>query len=71
MDIFYLADEFCQEFSKSMEKYKIGNAPKRKPKMKDSEVITILILFHFFCCTHLPKTFLKKSFSTSNLPILP
>ena len=49
MDIFYLADEFCQEFSNSMQKYMIGNIPKRKPKMKDSEVITILVLFHFGC----------------------
>lgn len=44
--IFYLVDEFCQEFSSYFEKYLIGHAPKKKPRMSDSEVITILILFH-------------------------
>ncbi len=48
-DIFYLADEFCQEFSKSFETYLIGNKPKKAPRMSDSEVITILVLFHFGC----------------------
>ncbi len=46
-EIFYLTDEFCQEFSKSFEPYLIGNKPKKPSIMTDSEVITILILFHF------------------------
>ncbi|MBL4752777.1 MAG: IS982 family transposase [Flavobacteriales bacterium] len=46
-EIFYLADDFCQEFSKSFESYLIGNKPKKAPRMSDSEVITIMILFHF------------------------
>jgi len=46
-EIFYLTDEFCQEFTKSFDNYSIGNKPKRTPKMSNSEVITILILFHF------------------------
>jgi hypothetical protein len=45
-EIFYLADEFCQEFSKNIEGYLIGNKPKKQPRMSDSEVITILVLFH-------------------------
>ena len=45
-EIFYLADEFCQEFSKSFDCYLIGNKPKKKPRMSDSEVMTILVLFH-------------------------
>jgi len=48
-EIFYLSDEFCQEFSSFFEKNLIGNNPKKKPKMSDSEVITILIIFHFGC----------------------
>lgn len=40
-EIYYLADEFCQEFSKTMNQYSLGNLPKKKPKMRDSEVITI------------------------------
>ena len=46
-EIFYLTDEFCQEFTKSFDNYSIGNKPKKTPKMSDSEEITILILFHF------------------------
>jgi len=46
-EIFVLADEFCQEFEKSISKHQIGNRPKRKPKMCTSEVITIMVLFHF------------------------
>jgi len=45
-EIFYLADEFCQEFSTYFEKHLIGNQPKKKPRMSDSEVITILVLYH-------------------------
>ena len=46
-EIFYLADEFCLEFEKSMSSYSLGNQPKKKPKMSQSEVITIMVLFHF------------------------
>lgn len=45
-EIFYLADEFCKEFQKSIEGHLIGNPPKKKPKMSQSEVITILVIFH-------------------------
>ena len=43
-EIFYLIDEFCIEFNKSIEKHMLGNKPKRKPRMSCSEVITII--FH-------------------------
>jgi len=45
-EIFYLTDEFCNNFKNSIEAHLIGNAPKRKPIMSESEVITIMILFH-------------------------
>ena len=45
-EIFYLIDEFCLEFEKSIQKYIIGNKLKRKPKMSRSEVIAIMVLFH-------------------------
>jgi len=48
-EIFYLADEFCQEFSTRFKGYLIGATPKKKPRMSDSEVITILVLFHLGC----------------------
>ncbi len=46
-EIFVLTDEFCKEFNKTITKHSIGNAPKKKPKMSQSEVITIMVLFHF------------------------
>lgn len=45
-EIFYLADEFCKEFKETIEKYLLGNLPKKKPVMTESEVISILVLFH-------------------------
>ena len=45
-EIFYLVDEFCLSFEKTIQKHLIGNKPKRTPKMSCSEVITIMVLFH-------------------------
>lgn len=45
-EIFYLVDEFCLEFEKTIKKHLVGNKPKRKPKMNCSEVVTIMIMFH-------------------------
>ena len=45
-EIFYLTDEFCNEFQKSIQGHLLGNPSKKKPKMSQSEVITILIIFH-------------------------
>jgi hypothetical protein len=45
-EIFYLTDEFCRNFKTSIQAHLIGNAPKKKPIMAESEVITIMILFH-------------------------
>lgn len=45
-EIFYLTDEFCLEFQKSIDGRLLGNSPKKKPIMTKSEVITILIIFH-------------------------
>ena len=46
-EIFVLTDEFCQEFDKMIEKHKIENKPKKEPRMSQSEVMCIMILFHF------------------------
>ena len=46
-EIFYLTDEFYKEFEKSISKRSLGNKPKKRPKMSQSEVITIMILFHY------------------------
>lgn len=46
-EIFYLTDEFCKEFEKTVSNYSLRNAPREKPKMSSSEVITIMVLFHY------------------------
>lgn len=45
-EIFYLTDEFCNHFMANISSFKIGRIPKRKPLMSDSEVITLMTLFH-------------------------
>ncbi|WP_421920934.1 IS982 family transposase [Marinifilum sp.] len=50
-EIFYLADEFCKEFEQARQGHVLSletgiNRRKRKFKLSDSEVITILIFFH-------------------------
>ncbi|MEN2436771.1 IS982 family transposase [Weeksellaceae bacterium A-14] len=44
-DIFCTVDEFCIHFEKFTGSFLLGNPPKRKPKMSNSEIITIMILF--------------------------
>lgn len=44
-DIFCTVDEFCIEFEKFTQPFSIGNPPKKKPKMSNAEIITIMILF--------------------------
>ena len=45
-EIFYLIDEFCIEFDKSVGKHLLVNKPRRTPRMSPSEVITIMVMFH-------------------------
>lgn len=45
-EIFYLIDEFCINFQASIDAKLLGNPSKRPPKMSQSEVITIMVLFH-------------------------
>lgn len=44
-EIYCTVDEFMLEFNSVMSKTSIGNKPKRKPRMSESEVISIMILF--------------------------
>jgi hypothetical protein len=46
-EIFVLADEFCIGFNETVHKHTLGKKPKKKPKMSQSEVITIMVLFHY------------------------
>jgi hypothetical protein len=51
VEIFYIVDEFCKEFEKVMEGHRLPKDPSKKTRkrafiMSDSEVITIMIMFH-------------------------
>ncbi len=69
-EIFYLADDFCKEFNKEIKSHSLGNTPKKKPIMVDSEVITIMILFHFGSFRNLKHFYLNyvKKHLTSEFP---
>lgn len=44
-DIFCTVDEFCLQFQKFTQPFTLGNLPKKKPKMSNAEIITVMILF--------------------------
>ena len=46
-EFFCLTDEFCKYSEKTISKHTLRNEPRRKPKMSQSEVITIMILFYY------------------------
>ena len=51
VEIFVIVDEFCKEFKKVMEGHQLPKDPSKKTRnraftMSDSEVITIMIMFH-------------------------
>jgi len=45
-EIFCIVDEFCKEYDQIVDKSLLGNPPKRPPRMSESEIITIAVLFH-------------------------
>lgn len=45
-EIYCLSDDFCKEFMATLSITTLGNKPKKAPILSDSEVITIMILFH-------------------------
>lgn len=54
-DIFCIVDEFCKNFEKTTKNFILGKASKRLPRMSDSEIISILLLFQisgFKCFKH-------------------
>jgi hypothetical protein len=76
-EIYCIADDFCKEFSREFKKLKMlpedgKKHRKRACEMSDSEIITILLLFHFgsfknfkhyylhYICIHLKDDFPKR-----------
>lgn len=48
-EIFFLTDEFCNSFKDVIKGHILGNTSKKKPIMSESEVITLMVLFHYGC----------------------
>jgi len=46
-EIYCQVDTFCIHFHKAFSSHVLGNPPKKKPKLSVSEVITLMILFHY------------------------
>ena len=44
-EIFCVIDEFCKEYGQIVDKSLLGNPPKRQPRMSESEIMTITVLF--------------------------
>ena len=66
-EIFCLVDEFCQHFIPFLEKNSIGQKSKRPPIMPQSEIISIMILFHlsgFRCFKHFYVFYVQKHMQT-------
>lgn len=62
-DIFWIVDEFCQDFEKSTKSFLLGRPSKRPLRMTKSEVITIYLLFHlsgFRCFRHFYIYYVQK-----------
>lgn len=62
-EIFYLIDEFCKEYDSVVDKNSISvgdgiKKRKRKPVMSDSEIMTILVLFHLKSYRNLKRFYL-------------
>jgi hypothetical protein len=65
-----MADDFCKEFDLEVQKHQILTLDKKKyhrsPRMSDSEIMTILIRFHFGAFRNFkhyinPNIFLQKN----------
>ena len=77
IEIFCITDDFCKEFSQELKKHKMLPTDGKKQRnraceMSDSEIITVLLLFHFgtfknfkhyylhYICIHLKREFPKQ-----------
>ncbi len=45
-EIFCIIDELCKEYDQIVDKSLLGNPAKRPPRMSESEIMTIAVLFH-------------------------
>ena len=68
-EMFYLIDEFCIQFEASTASYRLGNAPKRTPRLSQSEVITMMTLFHYGSFRNIKHFYLNYIQKQSNILI--
>ena len=62
-EIYFLVDEFNQQFQKELAVHIVGNPAKRPPILSSSEVMTIMILFHdkgYRCMQHFYTQYVQK-----------
>ncbi len=62
-EIYFLVDEFNQQFQKELSAHVIGNKSKRPPTLSSSEVMSIMILFHdkgYRCMKHFYTQYVQK-----------
>ena len=66
IDIFYMADDFCNYFNETVKKHSIDDTKRHRNKpsrLSDSEIMTILIMFHmggFRCLKHFYVNYICK-----------
>ncbi|MBO5848542.1 MAG: IS982 family transposase [Bacteroidales bacterium] len=66
IEIFYMADDFCNFFNETVKKHSIDDGKKHRNKpsrLSDSEIMTILIMFHmggFRCLKHFYVNYICK-----------
>ena len=66
IEIFYMADDFCNFFNKTVKKHSIDDGKKHRNKpsrLSDSEIMTMLIMFHmggFRCLKHFYVNYICK-----------
>ena len=62
-EIYCLSHDFCKEFKTILSSQILGNKSKKEPTLNDSEVITIMILFHdkgYRCMKHFYIQYVQK-----------
>ena len=62
-EIYFIVDEFNQQFQKELASHVVGNVAKRPPRLSSSEVMTIMILFHdkgYRCMKHFYTQYVQK-----------
>ena len=76
VEIFYIIDEFCKEIEKTVQEHILTKDTSKKKRnrafvMSDSEVITVMVLFHQSHCRDLKYFYVNhiQKLCTGDFPI--